>query len=121
MKVRRVKIFPYLLFYTDSVPNGSAGCANAFVVRIRPEYKEDKGLEAHEAIHIAQFWRTLGFHSLFYLFIKRYRLAAEVEAFRVQLTFCNEWDKEINRQTFAERIATKYGIKISAEEAYKLL
>jgi len=110
-----------LKFTGDNIPTGSAGYAKAWFIRIRPEYEDDKALLEHEKTHVWQFWRTLGFHSLMYLLIKRYRLASEVEAFRVQLTFCNEWDKEINRQKFAERIATKYGIKISVEDAYKLL
>jgi len=26
----------YLLFYTDNLPENSNGCANAFIIRIRP-------------------------------------------------------------------------------------
>ena len=111
----------YWIYYTDNVPSGSAGCANGPVIRIRPEYEDDKGLLEHEKTHVRQFWRTLGFHSLMYLLIKRYRLNAEVEAYRVQLEYIPGEMKEINRRKFSNRIATRYGLKISEEEAYLLL
>ena len=112
----------YTLFISNEViPEGSAGCTKAWFIYIRPAYKEDRPLLEHEKIHVRQFWRTLGFHALFYLLSKTYRLNAEVEAYRVQLSYCNEWDKEINRQKFAERISTKYGLDITEEDAYKLL
>ena len=77
----------YLLFYTDNLPENSNGCANAFIIRIRPSCKGDEGLLAHERVHVSQWWRTLGLHSLLYLVSKRYRLRAEVEAYRKQLEY----------------------------------
>ena len=111
----------YSLLFTDSVPEGSAGYAKAWFIRIRAEYEDDKGLFQHELRHVWQFWRTLGFHSLMYLLIKRYRLASEVEAYRVQLEYIPGEMKEINRKKFSNRISTRYGLKISEDEAYKLL
>ena len=111
----------YSIRYTDSMPDWKAGYAKAWFIRIRPEYEDDKGLFQHELRHVWQWWRTLGFHSLMYLLIKRYRLASEVEAYRVQLEYIPGEMKEINRKKFAERIATKYGINITVEDAYKLL
>ena len=87
MQVKTYRLFPYLLIYTDKLPYNSNGCANAFVVRIRNSRKDDLGLEFHEATHARQWWRTLGLHSLLYLISKRYRLKAEVEAYREQLTY----------------------------------
>ena len=77
----------YLLFYTDNLPENSNGCANAFIIRIRPSCKGDEGLLAHERVHVSQWWRTLGLHSLLYLVSKKYRLKAEVEAYREQLKY----------------------------------
>ena len=77
-----------MIFYTNRfVPEGSAGCARGPVILIRPEYRYDKGLLAHEQVHTYQWWRTLGLHSFLYLFSKRYRLKAEVEAYREQLKY----------------------------------
>jgi len=111
----------YNLKYTNSMPDLTAGYAKAFFIRIRPEYEDDKGLFQHELRHVWQFWRTLGFHSLMYLLIKRYRLASEVEAYKVQLEYIPGEMKEINRKKFSNRISTRYGLKISEDEAYKLL
>ena len=112
----------YTLFITDkNIPEGSAGCAKAWFIYIRPAYKEDRPLLEHEKVHVRQFWRTLGFHALFYLLSKTYRFKAEVEAYRTQLSYIPDDDKEINRVKFAERISINYGLNITREEAYKLL
>lgn len=76
-----------VVIYTDWLPTNSDGCANAFVIRIRPDHRGDTGLLAHEQVHVSQWWRTLGLHSLLYLCSKRYRLKAEVEAYREQLRY----------------------------------
>lgn len=110
----------YTLFITnDNIPEGSAGCAKAWFIYIRPEYKDDIGLLEHEKVHTKQFWRTLGFHSLLYLCFKSYKLRAEVEAYKTQLNYAE--DKEASRQKFAAFISTKYGLDISEAEALKLL
>jgi hypothetical protein len=74
--------FPGLLFYTEKLPAGCGGCANGPIIRIRPRYQNDKGLHEHEAEHVRQWWRTLGLHSLLYLVSRKYRLWAEVAAYR---------------------------------------
>lgn len=111
----------YTLFITnDNIPEGSAGCAKAWFIYIRPGYQNDIGLIEHEKMHIWQFWRTLClFHIWAYRFSKRYRLNCEVEAFRKQLEYAE--DKLASRQHFAGFLSTKYGLDISEAEAYKLL
>ncbi|MDP3651039.1 MAG: hypothetical protein Q8R67_05080 [Rhodoferax sp.] len=42
--------------YTDKLPPNVGGAANAFVVRIRPKYRDDAGIHAHELVHVMQFW-----------------------------------------------------------------
>ena len=42
---------------------------------------------AHEQVHVAQFWRSLGIFPLLSLFIPSLRLKFEVEAYRKQLEF----------------------------------
>ena len=75
---------PALILYTDNLPEGVGGCANGPVIRIRPKYREDEGIHAHELTHVWQWWLTLGLHSLLYLLVRRYRLWAEVQAYREQ-------------------------------------
>ncbi len=109
-----------LCFYTNfGVPNGSAGCARGPVIFIRPQYKDDRGLYKHEFTHVKQWLRTLALHSFLYLLWPAYRLKSEVEAYKVQLQYCN--DIELNTRRFARFIATKYDLDITDEEAYRLL
>lgn len=77
----------YSLTYTELMPPTSSGEARAWFIKIRTHHKDDVGLLEHEKIHVWQFWRTLGFHGLLYKFSKRYRLKAEVEAYRKQLEY----------------------------------
>ena len=121
MKIKTVyKILPVIVIYTDRVPEGSAGCANAMIVRIRPKYKGDEGLLQHELTHVKQAYRLLIlFHSLLYLLDDSYRLHAEVEAYRKQLEYSQ--DKVTDTARFAGFIAGKYDLGISREAAAMLL
>ena len=77
-----------LVFYTlRFIPEKYAGVTLAFLVLIRPSYREDAGLLAHEKTHVRQFWRTFGINMLRYYFSADYRLQAELEAYRMQLTY----------------------------------
>jgi hypothetical protein len=112
----------YSLKYTDSIPDGFGGVAIAWFIRIRPKYKDDVGLLEHEKVHVAQFWRTFGFHGLLYTLFKSYRLKSEVEAYREQLC----WPPALTDRAhcighYSEFIAEKYGLNITAGEALKLL
>jgi hypothetical protein len=119
---RSIKTMIYSLTYTTDVKEGFAGTATAWFIKIRPEYKDDKGLEMHERVHISQFWRTFGFHGLLYTLFKSYRLKSEVEAYREQLC----WPPALTDRAhclghYSEFIAEKYGLNITAGEALKLL
>ncbi|MDP3652414.1 MAG: hypothetical protein Q8R67_12100 [Rhodoferax sp.] len=124
--------------YTDKLPPAAGGAANAFVVRIRPKYRGDAGIHAHEAVHVAQFWAVsalacvalsvachlaqqppvyavLGFatHSLLYALVPAYRLWAEVQAYSEQLRHYPDDRTEL----FAEYIAQGYRLDISPAQA----
>lgn len=106
------------VFYTDRVvPDNAAGCAFGPFIFIRPAYKNDAGLLAHEQVHVAQFFRTFGLLIPLYWLSDSYRLAAEVEAYREQAkhyTVDKTW-------VFAEFIASRYSLDISKEAAHQLL
>jgi len=121
MKIKTVyKILPAIVIYTDHVPEGSAGCANAMIVRIRPEYEGDEGLLQHELTHVKQAYRLLIlFHSLLYLFDDSYRLHAEVESYRKQLEYSQ--DKVTDTARFAGFISEKYDLDIPREAVAVLL
>ncbi len=121
MKIKTVyKILPAVVIFTNRVPEGSAGVANAMIVRIRPEYVNDEGLLQHELTHVKQSYRLLIlFHSILYLLDDPYRLHAEVEAYRKQLEYSKNKVADIDR--FAGFIAEKYDLDISRDAAAMLL
>lgn len=49
-------MLPSLTIYTDNLPANVGGCANGPVVRIRPKYRDDAGIHAHEDEHVEQWY-----------------------------------------------------------------
>jgi hypothetical protein len=108
-----------MIFVTNSnflIPKEFATIARGPFIFVRPEFKDDKGLIAHEFVHVSQFWRTFCLHGLFYLFSDSYKLKSEVEAYKAQLAFAPE---QLPR--LAESLATKYDLGITQERAMELL
>ena len=132
---------PHLTIYSDSLPPTLGGTAQAFVVKIRPKYKDDKGIHDHEYVHVKQWYRVLfvwllavglaivsewvpleyagvaiagvGLHGLLYLLIPSYRLEAEAEAYAAQ-TKPDRSDLDL----MAYRLALpSYGLGITQEQA----
>lgn len=102
-------ILPALVIYTERLPEGFGGCANAMIVRIRPKYEGDEGLLQHELTHVKQAYRLLIlFHALLYLFCDSYRLRAEVEAYRKQLEYSTY--KAFDAGLFAGFICDRYAL-----------
>jgi len=77
--------FPHIVIYTDKLPDGVGGRANGPIVRIRPRYRYDAGLHAHEYEHVRQWYLTLFAHLLAYRFSRKYRLWSEAKAFARQV------------------------------------
>ncbi|MFZ4540091.1 hypothetical protein [Propionivibrio sp.] len=103
-----------MIFFTSRfIPERFAGVTRGPVICIRPEYKADSGLLAHEETHVKQWLRTCGMHSIIYLCSKRYRLAAEVEAYQAQAK-CYSDDR---MPKFALFLASNYSLDITAEYA----
>lgn len=103
-----------MIFYTHRfIPEPHHACARGPFIFIKPEFKGDKGLLEHEKVHRRQWLRTLGLHSLLYLFVPEYRLAAELEAFAEQAKHYS--DDRMPR--FAELLAMNYRIDITVAEA----
>ncbi len=109
-------IFPRIEI-TEDIPEQYGGqFIPPWTIKIRPKYKDDAGLIAHEIEHFKQFIRTLGLHAILYNFVDKYKLLAEVKAYKVQLKYpCG------NALVFADFISTKYNLAITKEEALKLL
>jgi hypothetical protein len=107
-----------MIFFTNRfIPKGFAGATRGLLIFIRPTYRDDKGLLEHEKVHRRQWLRTLGLHSLLYLFVPDYKFRAEVEAYREQLKHYPD-DRS---QLFARYIANDYGLSVTEQEALDAL
>lgn len=146
MKIR----FPAIIFYTDNLPEGTGGCTNAFFIRIRPKYRDtDEGIHQHELFHVRN-WFANTFISLIVLaalsfllipqpwtwtalvlclfvdtilyLIPRFRQWEEAAAYKIQLQYPPATaDRDYYSALYAKFISEDYGLKISQEEASKLL
>lgn len=107
-----------MIFYTDRfIPAEHQACTRGPFIFIRPEYREDRGLLAHEKVHVWQWLMSAGLHGVMYRFSRGYRLAAELEAYREQARHY----ADDRRPIFARHIATLYGLNITEPEALELL
>ena len=112
----------YSLKYTDDMPANQGGYAKAWLIRIRPRYKDDKGIHAHEICHVSQFWKFGIFHLGLYMWNKAYRLKCEVAAYREQLKYTPaKSNPGYYRDVYAGLIADNYGLDVSKGEVLKLL
>lgn len=113
-----------LTFYTNKlIPATAAGCVRVFlipVIFIKPEYREDKGLLAHEQQHVDQAWDSFfpPLHALLYTISKDYRLECEIEGYRTQLRVNKETGFRGGRdytETYADFICNDYGLNVNRQ------
>jgi hypothetical protein len=124
-----------IVTYTKSVTNADRVRFTP-VIRINPKYKGDKGLLAHEQVHVLQ-WLAVGFsvglpllvftnwlvalcvaitaHDVLYHFVRKYRLHAEVMAFKKQLHHGG------SVELAAAHLANDYDLNVTKAEARRLL
>lgn len=80
------QIIPIPIFYTSFlVKDWAAGQSVGPAIFIKPEHKTDHILQ-HELVHCRQWYRTFGIHGLLYNISKKYRIKAELEAYKVQVS-----------------------------------
>lgn len=132
-----------LVHYTDNIPTGFGGVSYGPYIRIRPKYKDDSGIHAHEQAHAGQWWAWVllgvvaafflypqgnylwyyalllgaSIHAVLYKFHSGYRLLCEVRAYKHQAGYY----ADDRRLLFAKFISTKYDLGISTERAYAAL
>jgi len=104
------------VIYCNLMPERFAGYTIGPIILIRPKYRDDAGLLAHEKVHVRQ-WMKNPLMGLWYLFSKDSRLAYEVEAYREQLKHY----KDDKSATFARFISEDYGLEITPYQAQALL
>ncbi len=111
--------YPHILLTTDKIAGADSinGQARAFVIVIEKDANNFEATYHHELEHVKQFWMTLGLHGLFYLLSKRYKLWAEVQAYKQSIKYGVPVDRAA-RGLANEEV---YGFGIGVDEAIKLL
>ncbi|TPQ31218.1 hypothetical protein [Cupriavidus pinatubonensis] len=97
------------------VPRGFDGFTPGPLILLRPGASH--ALIEHEKVHVRQFWRSWGLMGVLYLLSRRWRLRYEVEAYREQLRHCPPG----TARSMARMLSTKYCLRITEDEAYRLL
>jgi len=111
-----------MVFYTDKfIPKRFAGYTIGPFIWIRPKYKDDIGLLTHEKTHAKQWYYTLGISSFLYLVSKKYRLWAEVQAYKAQFKCPPANVQNSYRVAYSKFISERYGLNVTSNEAYELL
>ncbi|RPH75896.1 hypothetical protein EHM76_00595 [bacterium] len=106
----------YTLTYTnDGIPEGADGFTKFWFIKIRPECKRKPGhlgIIAHEQVHIQQFWLNPLWHILMYGRNKKYTIACEVEAYKMQLLYYPYSESKAGyiSEDFAPSISRKTGV-----------
>jgi hypothetical protein len=133
---------PALIRYTEDLPSHAGGTASWFVVRIRPKYRQDKGLHAHELLHVAQWWVAtivsavliagVCWHfghpfwwvlasplvfDLLYSYVHPFAVWCEVKCYQEQAKHY----ADDRMAAFAKFMSTKYHFDISYDRALRLL
>lgn len=94
------------------VPKRFKAYTVGFVILVRPEFRDNKGLMAHELVHVAQFWRNplMGW---FYRFSVKHRYKYELEAHQAQYRHSPELAVFL-----ANNLTDNYNLKITFQQAY---
>jgi hypothetical protein len=133
---------PALIRYTDDMPAWMGGYAQWFYIAIRPKYKDDKGIHAHELEHVKQWWLTTllfaimiaaicyrtgfdyGFvglslvaYQLLYGLVPWFKLRCEVECYKEQMKHYSDDRAPL----FAKFISEKYNLNVTQQHALNLL
>jgi hypothetical protein len=135
-------MYPFT-FFVKALPPHVGGEARGPIIRIAVKYRNDEGIYRHELVHVKQ-WAAMSllaipvaymlnhfgridlvslavipltFHAVLYKFISSYRLWCEVSAYKEQARFYPDDRKPF----FAQFIAEYYDLKITPEEALKVL
>ena len=102
----------HLVIVTNLMPKRFDAYTFGFFILVRPQFKDNAALIAHEATHVKQFWRTFGLAGLFYWLSNKKRYEHELEAYRAQLALSPH-----SEGRFATYLATNYGLDITVAEA----
>lgn len=120
MKIKFAWFLPVLVFFTDKeLKGGYAGKSWGPVIVIRTQYKDDRGLLAHELNHSKQWYITLSLWSWFYKFNAKVRYLSEVGCYKKQLRYVPPNLLKKRTALFATFITTRYGLNVDVNDVIK--
>lgn len=116
------KFLPVPVISLERMPGRLVGlCVGPFVV-VREDYASDHPTIVHELTHCKQFWRGLTvLHLIRYYGSRRYRLKAELEAFRAELDACAPAERRQRLLESARSLASSYSLGLDTEACRLLL
>ena len=116
------KFLPVPVISLERMPGRLVGlCVGPFVV-VREDYASDHPTIVHELTHCKQFWRGLTvLHLIRYYGSRRYRLKAELEAFRAELDACAPGERRQRLLESARSLASSYSLGLDIEACRLLL
>jgi hypothetical protein len=116
------KFLPVPVISLERMPGRLVGlCVGPFVV-VREDYASDYPTIVHELTHCKQFWRGLTvLHLIRYYGSRRYRLRAELEAFRAELDACAPGERRQRLLESARSLASSYSLGLDTEACRLLL
>lgn len=136
---------PALVWYADGLAEGIGAMSLAFVVVVRPKYRDDRGLHEHEFEHVAQWYAVLaaallaalvaslqtqpgaaaglllasvGLHGFLCRHWRKFRLLCEAQAYGRQIRFPDRRGSYLSLVDAAARLcSTRYDLRLSRDEA----
>jgi hypothetical protein len=118
VRLRAFGWLPIPVFYVEDL-GGFAGKGFGFWILVLEQYRTDRGLHEHELEHCEQALLTLLVgHKLLYWLSRRYRLLAEVQAYRRQIA---AYGAGASIEFAVQFLATRYDLQITEAEARRLL
>lgn len=143
--------WPKLTIYTDRLPEWAGGQARGPLVLIRPRYRNDSGLHAHEAEHVRQWYiawaictalvlpvaaalgageawmivlSSLGMtaHGALYHLVRRYRAWCEARAYAIQAQHPDAHGQRLRIEDAADMMAaSRYDLGITPAHAAAMI
>ena len=113
------RVIPIPIIYKDSLVK-LAGKSYGVFIAIKESHRYNEALLQHELVHCRQFYRTLGLHGILTLVSKKYRLRAEVEAYKVTIEY-KGYTEESEYEWIVDTLYTNYNLDTTKEEIRRQL
>ncbi|MDB5742418.1 MAG: hypothetical protein JWR68_733 [Polaromonas sp.] len=103
-----------MIISTHLVPKGFSACALWPFILVRPEHRHNDALIAHELVHYREQAWIMPAWVLLYLVSRRFRLAAEVRAYRRQIALGGVTREQAAHALLSYSLGISYGKAMQA-------